>query len=103
MEKELVTRLQAIGMTRQELASSLGVSLSSIYHWREIPKYVEAYLDSRYREAGLAVSSVQGDMGTNGIAVQLRDGEGDAAAVRDQPRPEVRPVESESVGGRRRG
>ena len=74
MEKELVTRLSAIGMTRKDLAQSLGVSLSSIYHWRELPKYVEAYLDARYREIGLAVSSVQGDMVPDSVAVQLSGG-----------------------------
>lgn len=51
MEKDLVTRLSALGMTKQDLAQSLGVSLSSIYHWRELPKYVQAYLASREREA----------------------------------------------------
>jgi len=51
MEKDLVTRLSALGMTKQDLAQSLGVSLSSIYHWRELPKYVQAYLASRERES----------------------------------------------------
>ena len=51
MRNELVSRLSALGMTKEDLSRSLGVSLSSIYHWRELPKYVQAYLASREREA----------------------------------------------------
>lgn len=47
MKKDLVTRLDALGMSRKDLAQSLGVSLSSIYHWRDIPKYADAYLRQR--------------------------------------------------------
>lgn len=44
---ELKNRLAALGMTRTDLARSLGVSLSTIYHWTVIPKYVTAYLNAR--------------------------------------------------------
>ena len=75
MKSELVTRLSALGMTKADLARSLGVSLSSIYHWTTkvgpdgvvrsgLPKYVEAYLASREREHGLAVPVLSSGVGS---------------------------------------
>ena len=40
MNKELLPT----GMTFEDLARSLGVSLSAVYHWKEPPEYVHAYL-----------------------------------------------------------
>jgi len=86
MEKELVTRLDGLGMTREDLARSLGVSLSSVYHWRQIPKYVTAYLSSREREheRGMAVSGVSDGVGSVREVVPMpSDAGGDAAVAGD--------------------
>jgi len=80
MDDVLKARLSEMGMTAADLARSLGVSLSTVYHWPTTPLYVQAYIRQRLLvlekgngESGMAVSAVQGGVGADGDVMPLSD------------------------------
>ena len=39
-----IPELRELGMTKDDLARELGINKRTIYRWKKIPGYVEAYL-----------------------------------------------------------
>lgn len=44
-QHELGGRLHALRLSRTEFAQKLGVATTTIYHWKEVPRYVVVILD----------------------------------------------------------